>query len=57
VIYETHVRVERAGRDGSGIEPVHEFNAGSGEAPTAVRGAMLLLEEGGGGIVFGLVLG
>ena len=29
----------------------------SGEAPTAARGAMLLLEEGGGGIVFGLVLG
>jgi len=29
----------------------------SGDAPTAARGAMLLLEEGGGGIVFGLVLG
>lgn len=29
----------------------------SGEAPTVQRGAMLLLVEGGGGIVFGLVLG
>ena len=29
----------------------------SGETPTAARGAMLLLEEGGGGIAFGLVLG
>jgi CPA1 family monovalent cation:H+ antiporter len=29
----------------------------SGEVPTAARGATLLLEEGGGGIVFGLVLG
>lgn len=29
----------------------------SGEAPTAAHGAMLLLEEGGGGIAFGLVLG
>ena len=29
----------------------------SGDAPTAAHGAMLLLEEGGGGIVFGLVLG
>jgi CPA1 family monovalent cation:H+ antiporter len=29
----------------------------SGEPPTASYGAMLLLEEGGGGIVFGLVLG
>jgi CPA1 family monovalent cation:H+ antiporter len=29
----------------------------SGEPPTASHGAMLLLEEGGGGIVFGLVLG
>jgi len=29
----------------------------SGEAPSAQRGAMLLLQEGGGGIAFGLVLG
>jgi CPA1 family monovalent cation:H+ antiporter len=29
----------------------------SGETPTAARGAILLLEEGGGGIAFGLVLG
>ncbi len=28
-----------------------------GEAPTATRGAILLLQEGGGGIAFGLVLG
>ena len=31
--------------------------ATGGEAPTAARGTMLLLEEGGGGIAFGLVLG
>lgn len=29
----------------------------SGEPPTVAHGALLLLEEGGGGIVFGLVLG
>ena len=29
----------------------------SGEEPTLARGAMLLLVEGGGGIVFGLILG
>ncbi|MFY9328614.1 MAG: sodium:proton antiporter, partial [Georgfuchsia sp.] len=29
----------------------------SGKAPTATHGAILLLKEGGGGIVFGLVLG
>ena len=29
----------------------------SGETPTAARGAVLLLEEGGGGIAFGLALG
>jgi CPA1 family monovalent cation:H+ antiporter len=31
--------------------------AASGEAPTAARGAVLLLEEAGGGIAFGLALG
>lgn len=29
----------------------------SGETPTLAHGAMLLLEEGGGGVLFGLVLG